>query len=115
MRKGQFTVLSQVAVFHSAKKSRSATLAIAMSGRKVHPVGSGNRAEARTPGGQELNLEPYLLLVVPDELLESRVRAQGSKIRAGVDGGKIAVTKVESLLQLGQSFHFVTFGGIGGA
>jgi hypothetical protein len=64
-------------------------------------------------GGHELKL--HLLPVVLQELLESRVRTQRSKIWAGVNGGKITVPEGEGPLQRSQSFLFVTFRGVGSA
>jgi hypothetical protein len=60
-------------------------------------------------------LTPELLVVVEEELLESGVRAQRSKIRAAFDGGEIAAAKSEGLLHLSQSLFFLTFSSIGSA
>jgi hypothetical protein len=75
----------------------------------------GGRSAKRESARKGTGIEPQLLMVLPDELLESRVRAQRSKIRTFFDGRKIAVTKVESLLQLSQGFLFVAFRSVGGA
>jgi hypothetical protein len=73
-----------------------------------------SKSASAAPNPREDRKSTQLLLVVPNELLKRWVGAQGSNLRVGCDGGEIAVTKVESLLQRRQSFLFVTLRGIGG-
>jgi hypothetical protein len=48
-----------------------------------------------------------LLAVTLGQLLEARVRAQGSKIRAGIERREIVKARVECFLQRGKSFLFI--------
>jgi hypothetical protein len=73
---------------------------------QLHPLGCGICSSGKWS---------FLLLVAPDELPKAGVIAQGSKIRAGLNGCEIAIAEIESSLQRGQSFFFITLPGIGGA
>jgi hypothetical protein len=48
-----------------------------------------------------------LLAVTLGQVLEARVRAQRREVTAGIEGGKIVESRVESFLQRGESFLFI--------